>query len=258
MAWKRGFRKNKGKRSIKKNILYKKPTAQNQKFQLARLATQVSSLRRRQFKKARWSQYSMQSNQSVGSYSVFDYSDPSSWSNVFEDPTNAGEQGSVQLKSLYIDNIVDIGSEGSGVIDFSYFLVTLRASSGKKLLDDCGQDLSGLVDGVHYKSLSESLVHLNKAYFDIKYAKRFSLSNQTAGTSAQVTQTTNLFDTMRRFTCRIMRNCKIKNASGNWIINGDDVPVYGKCYAIVFSNNSAVDMEFPSWRTNAIQNVKWA
>lgn len=245
------------KRTVKGDILKKKPTAYNQKNQLARLATQVAGLARRQRKKARFAQYKMSDSFDVTNYAVMDYTLTSSWTEIFQDPVNAAETGSVQLRSLAIDNIVDIGSEGSGVVDFTFFLVRLRASTGRKLLDDTGTDLGALVNGVHYSQVSQRLIHLNKSYFDIKYVKRFSLSNQTAGTSAEVANTTNLASTMKRFYVRTMLNCKIKNGSGNWQLSEGDHPIYSKCYGLLFSNNSGLDLEYPRWETNGVANVKW-
>jgi len=258
MAFNRTRRFRRGRKSVKRSILYKRPTAQNQKYQLARLAGQVSGLRSTVRKSARYAQYSISSANTVGSYAAIDYTATGSWTPVFQDATNASETGTVYLRSISIDHIVQTWTEPS-VVNFAFYLVRFRSATARKLFDDAGYDLNNLASGVHFTAYSGNLVQLNKAYFKIIQSKRFSLGNKTEGNNADVVQTTTLGSTTKRFSSRHMINAKVKNASGNWkILGANEVPVYARVFGLLFSDNSALDIENPLWTTNAIVNVKYA
>lgn len=254
-----------------KKVAKAKPTAENQKTQILSLAKKVSTLNKSMRAKRIYSQYSMhwKSNVIAAHYVVQPLIRPQIWDDVFNKPAIFENKNTAWIKSIGIDNYVSIYTEDDSRIDFTYFLVSVKAGQGMKLFNDAGDDLTSLTDGVHYKrNTSDTLgysgqVFMNKSIFNIHYIKRFSLTNRPSPSvpASEMGKSTNLASTFKRFyhkKTRINKPLTSKDGVAGWRVNLDegDVPTNARFYLLLFNNNSAADVEFPNWAGNVIVTMQ--
>jgi len=241
------------RRNFKRKVQKQKPTASNQKAQITTLANKVNTLYKRSYQKRIYRQSALSATFNVGAnYSCWNVMQPQMWDRVGNWTTSAKK---MYLKSLYFDHLVTSNTEISP-ITFTYFLVALRPQGGKRLVENAGEFLASLVSGVHYYEYDSKLVHLNKDYFAVKYAKRFTLTaveytdNEASGKNPRTT--------WKRFSHGIKFPRLFKSTRDGDVLTStasDEVPIGNRLYCLMFNDNSVADLEYPKWISTCLLNL---
>lgn len=241
------------KRNFKRKVQKQKPSAYNQKQQITTLASKVNSLYKRTAQKRIHRQcvqeYTAQTSANV---KVFNVMTPQLWDRLGNWTTSAKK---MYLKSIYFDHLITCNTEISP-ITYTYFLVSLRPSTGKRLVENAGEFLSSMVDGTHYKTFNSQLVHLNKDFFRVHYVKRFVIT--AVEFSDALTQGRDPKTTWKRITHSIKWPRLLKSPAGSDVLTGiasDEVPIGNRLYCLMFCDNSAADLEFNQWDCTALINL---
>lgn len=232
---------------------------------VATLASKVSSLTK---EVKIFSPYSMCWATNISAnYICLDLVQPQLWQNVFSKPKNFEEAPTVRIRSVALDCYLSLHTEANLRVDTTIYLVSLKANVGQRLVQDCGHNLGGLINGVHYQNnVAEGLtaalaysgqVHLNKAIFNIHMTKRISVAARPAFhvPSAVQAKSTNLASTFVRFT-KYLKWGKIltSQTTTGWKDGLDmaDVPLGSRLYILAFTNDSYIDQESAKLSVNAL------
>lgn len=248
------FRNFRGKRrNFKRKVAKQKPTAYNQKEQILALSSKVSNLYKRSAQKRIYRQCALSGTfQTSANYAVWNPMTPQLWTRLGNWTTSAKK---MYLKSLYFDHLITCNTEVNP-ITYTFFLVSLRPSTGKRLVENAGEFLASMTDGIHYYTYNSKLVHLNKDYFRVHYAKRFTITaieytdNETGGSNPRTT--------WKRFSHGIKWPRLLKSPAGGEVLTGtasDEVPIGNRLYCLMFNDNSAADLEYNQWDCTCLINL---
>ena len=186
------------------------------------------------------------------------------WSNCFSDDTNAYEAQRVRLGRMFLKMGFYAGNE-PGPNSFSVFHVKLHEDSADQLIDDAGNDLSGIISNKHYitghstdiTSGIGSHVMLNPKFFRIIKKWNFTLSNRSAAGGSPYVGETHPSAFMKNFEYFFPLNYKIGSDQDDWRTQTalDSTPAHMRNFILIFCDNSSLDGQNPSWRIVAQCNA---
>jgi len=204
-----------------------------------------------------YSRYSYQLSTNVSAnYHVMNLTDCPLWTAIFDNAGAASHYKKHQTVSCTVDSYVRANTE-SASITYSYFLVSLKPGTGAKgLVELAGENLTGLIDGTHYTLMTSGQVLLNLKFFNVIQAKRFTVGQDTAFALG----VTGTFQpgTYKRWYKKVKWSKSLTDSDHSDVtaIPGYSVPLGTRLYAILFNNNSAADLQYPSWDVNAVWTIK--
>lgn len=103
-------------------------------------------------------------------------------------------------------------------------------------------------------AVSGGLVLLNKKYFKIHKTKRFVLSNH--GTPLTNPSASGQYGIDQRFYWKFSPNALIENPGGNVLALRNGADPSKTYFMLVFSDNSAADLESPAWTYTAVHTMR--
>jgi len=134
---------------------------------------------------------------------------------------------------------------------FTMFLVSLRDDVGTAFNSATGA--LTLIDTVHYYNQSGQVI-LNKKCFKIHKAMRRVLTNH--GTALANPSAQSQYGTDCRFTIKARPNQVISNVRGDWKVLPCSQDPSKQYYFLIFSDNSAVDLQNPAFTYNIVRTMK--
>lgn len=275
---KRTFGRNaRGGRRFRGKVLFKKPTAQNQRKQIFQLSHGLSRLQRQMNANVFYGTYRCNHfNPALGSpYAVVNLTAPqpiaggtSQWEDCFESNTRMALAKKAYMRSMGIDVLVTLGDENDTPVTFTYFVVSLKPGRGAKaVIEQAGEQLDNLEEGSHYSSQSgggqpffgqsSGLVMMDKSRFNIHYIKRFTLSAKKY--ESGLSNSTQFSGTYKRFYHKLRCGNKPLNdgTSDQQIRDMPEasVPLGSRYYAIMFNDATGVGGT-PTWQLNQVVTVR--
>ena len=165
-------------------------------------------------------------------------------SSVFNDQTAINNAKGFKFNKFTMDYLVQPYTESS-VIDMTMFIVSLQPKVAKKVHIETTL-MTNLVAGVDYHSVATSLTMINTKRFKIHFVKRLqTFENYTDGSP----QTRGFHRGLIKRRC----NGSILNESGEWIsVDDTEYPLDQRYYVLMFNNNSAADLQYPSLSFNCL------
>jgi len=134
---------------------------------------------------------------------------------------------------------------------FTMFLVSLRDDVGTAFNTSTGA--LTLVDQVHYYNQSGQVL-LNRKCFKIHKSMRRTLSNHGTALANPSAQTQ--YGTDCRFTVKFSPRQIITNVRGDWKVLPCAQDPSKQFYFLIFSDNSAVDLQNPAFTYNIVRTMK--
>lgn len=178
----------------------------------------------------------------------------SDFQTIFGTDATDGQGRNAMIRSVSIDNYVSLRNFGSTLanetdtIGFTYFVVSLKKEASS-LLGTTGL-LNSLVANTHYYNNSGKVL-LNPRYFNIHAYKRFTLTNNQQSLTLSTAQSQ--YGSDIRWQTRVSIKKHINNPAGDWKAMGFSPDVQDNYYALLFNDNSVLDLEAPYWSsTNVI------
>lgn len=174
--------------------------------------------------------------------------------NIFGVSADDLEANKIVHKSIGMDIRISLENSINNeeeTVNFTSYLVSCKDSIGGYFLPGSGS--LTLTEGITH-STQRGMVLLNKKMFNIHKTKRFTLTNYGTALTAPAAQSQ--YGTDKRWYWRISPNKLVQNPAGNWkALNSALDP--SKCYfLIVFSDNSQVDLESPSFNASIVHTMK--
>lgn len=198
--------------------------------------------------------YGIQNNQSVsGDYNQYGLTRLSDFQTIFGTDATDGQGRNCRIRTVTIDNYVSLQNVGgvlsneTATVGFTYFVVSLKPEA-TSLLGSTGL-LNTLTNNTHYYSQTGRAM-LNPRYFNIHAVKRFTLTNNGMALNLSTGQSQYGID--KRFKVRVKVNKHVQNPAGDWKAMGFSPDVRDNYYALLFNDNSALDLESPSWQYNTV------
>ena len=164
---------------------------------------------------------------------------------VFNDQSAVSNAKGFKFTKLNMDFLVQPYTESS-VIDMTMFIVSLQPDVAKKVHIETSL-MTSLTTAVDYvATASPSFAMVNKGRFKVHYVKRLqTFENYTDGSP----QTRGF----HRGYIKRRLNDKIINETGNWVaVDDTEVPLTARYFVLLFNNNSAVDVQYPSFTYNCL------
>lgn len=243
----RSRRKKKSASAIKV-VAKRRPTAANQKSQIMSLARKVNRLSVNQ--NAR--QFSLMFKKNDDFNLAANYIDRlmiaptgvpghTAWTQVFGASANASESRVLRIKSLHMKYELTAGDEES-LINHT---IVMLAPKSRKVLRETYNETTGilsLVDNQDY-ILENGIAIINKQRWKIKYYKRhMTVQQPPAGSDITYPIKANMGK------INLKMNWPIKNTQGAWTdVTTYELPYYMRMFLVCFSNNSAIDLEYPTF-----------
>lgn len=176
------------------------------------------------------------------------------YTNIFGSEPEDFEGNRILHKTCQIQNRVslenDINSE-EDTIGFSYYVVSLKKHA-TQIFNPATTQLN-LVAGTHYYQLGGRTI-LNPLFFNIKRQRHFVLSNYNEVLSVSAGQTQ--YGTDRNWNDKITMNVSAINPGGDVADLATYISPSKTYYAILFSDNSIVDLESPLWKANIVNTYE--
>jgi len=134
---------------------------------------------------------------------------------------------------------------------FTMFLVSLKDDIGTAFNVSTGA--LTLVDTIHYYNQSGQVL-LNKKCFKIHKTIRKTMTNYGTALSAPAAQTQS--GTNARFMIKATPKQTITNVRGDWKVLPSAIDPSKQYYFIIFSDNSALDLQNPGFTYNIVRTMK--
>lgn len=183
-------------------------------------------------------------------YVAYNLCNYSSWTRAWP-TTLAGvdrSRGQMYHKFFSLDNLVTLDNINNeeGTINFTYFVMSRRDEASTAT--DTGATLS-LSAGVDYvQGPGNGMVYLNLRKWKVHYCKRFTLTQMDIdGADASSCQ--------KRFYTKIRVGKMIKAPDSSWKSLDNSPDPSDTYYAVLFNDNSTVDLENPLWKMTVVHSV---
>lgn len=247
MVFRRTYRK---RTNFKKKVNNQKPTAWNQKKQISTLASRVNRLYKRTNTLKTYRQLSLTSSGNLSAaYNVESWHKTNLWTKLGAWTTEAKK---FYAQKYYFDMLFTCNTEESPVT-FSVFTVSLKPGMAKKLIDDAGEELSSLSTGTHYTATNSKLIVLNRDYFNIHKAHRFTIAAREY--TADNDEGRNQKATWKRISYWVKFPRQYKTSGDNWSnLYLQDQPGFSRLYTLIFNDNSSIDLEYPFFEGTMLIN----
>lgn len=261
-----------------KSIMYKKPSAQNQRKQIYSLAKTTSRIQRQLNATAFYGTYRCNHYNPavITPYQVVNLTAPATvggadWEDCFENNARMALAKKAYMRTMGIDCLITLGDYNGTPVTFTYFVVSLKVNKGAKaILQDAGEGLTTLTEGNHFSSQvavapggpgfgqSSGLVMIDKSRFNIHFCKRFTLSAKKYESGAS--NSTTLQGTYKRFYHKLNMQNKVLTDGTNDVqirdIKEPDVPIGSRYYALLFNDVPAGGGTSPTWQMNQVITVR--
>lgn len=222
---------------------------------VSKLAKAVTTLQRANKREAVWNQLTRVYNANVQSdYMLYELDKFNAMTLQFGTGTNDTHSNKIVNYSdlLRVNvNLANAGLTETGRINFYCALVSLKDEIGSAFTPSTG-NLS-LTAGTHYFA-SQGLFILNPKCFKIHAAKRFVLDNQGVALSSSAAQTQ--YGTDMAFDMFVKRNSLVQTTGADWGAAACPPDPSKNAYLIIFNDNSALDVEYPSLNVSHKKVVK--
>lgn len=219
------------------------------------LAKAVKSIQRSMRTRTEYLNYRVSDNFGiVGDYSAISLSNYSGWTDIFGSAANDDTQNKMIHKSFGMDCYLSLENtiNEPDTTQFTIFLVSLKDNIGSNAFNSSTGALS-LSSGVHY-SINGGLALLNKKCFSIHATKRCVLTNHGTALTAPSAQTQSGTD--KRFYMKWRPNAMITNTQGDWKSLACSPDPSKQYFLLIFSDNSAVDLQNPKFSYNVVHTVQ--
>lgn len=270
-------RRRRGGGRFRRKVLFKKPTANNQRRQIYQVSSALSRLQRQMNANTFYGTFRCNHYNPavVTPYQVVNLTAPApvagqDWEDCFESNVRMALAKRAYMRSMGIDILVTLGDQSEAPVNFTYFVVSLKVGKGAKaMIDQCGEGLNALQEGDHYSAQvvlgpgqpgfgqSAGMVMLDKSRFNIHFAKRFTLSAKKYESGG--TNSTQFSGTYKRFYHKL--NCSNKLLTDGTTdtqireIPENRVPLGSRYYALLF-NDCPAGGPSPTWQLNQVITVK--
>lgn len=172
-----------------------------------------------------------------------------SWVQMFPTTAHGTDKHEMYHRYLIIDNHISLenplGPDERSNTNFTYFIISRKKAFATAT--DTGNTLA-MTNAIDYAN-NAGLTYMNLHRWNVHYVKRFSLTQaeNTAGDSSVI---------MKRFQARVKVNRKVVNTDGPWSVlqnSGDSTDTF---YAVLFNDNSTLDLESPRWTFQCLHSVE--
>lgn len=237
------------KRSKKSYSSRRKSSYRRPKTTLRSLQKQVKTLQKKTKTITERDQYAIvEGIDVVGNYVARNLCNYSGWDKVWTSTGTAVDnvRSSMYHRRILIDNNVTLDNINNeeGEIRFTYFIVSRRDTASTAT--DTVNSLS-LTDAVDYAFVN-GMAMMNLKKWKVHYVKRFTLTGGD-GADMQADQC------KIRFQCYIKPNVRVTNPDGNWKALTNSPDPSDTFYALLFSDNSSVDLENPRWTMSVLHSI---
>ena len=230
------------KAATNKKILARRPTANNQKYQLLSLNKKVNRLSRHSSNLTERVFYQSKADSTLTSnYVSYPLVTPySGWHNVFGESDNVTESRKINISKVNLDFHLSPHTEMSE-IDYTIFLVTPK--NNKVMRETSAMNNFYQTSNQDY-AYNNGIVFMNPKRYNIHKVWRCNTVAQRTLVATPNSTSGTALKTFRRHMKMSFRH-QLRNSTGTWKqIENDEIPISSALTLIAFNNNLGVELKY--------------
>lgn len=196
-----------------------------------------------------WGTYKYTSSTNLSSvYNTIKIMDPSLWGATFGNPSIVENTNQFNLNSITMNMSIVPGNE-QGLIDMTVFIISARRENAAKVLQESSSATSLVANTDYIQDSYGTGTILNLDRWKIHAMRKVYTRIEYDGEGDSIPTPT------RRLTFKIPWKTPLKSGTGDWrstITGLSDINPRSQLYAVIFNNNSALNLGFPAVYFNTL------